>query len=625
MIFQVVDPGLEVHGPVASSQLQVRGTVVVQFAEAVVQVPVEPSIPHIAVADLGGQPGQGLPVGNQLHRLFRHQRDIVAVEGATVEAGLLGAGIDGQHQVLVQPPAGVDADAFVHGAVFQIAVATKGTDGWVEDDLVVDLGPPESQGGVLTSLGPAGPGGVALAGLRINGGIERTQFIHIGNTHTALGAGEQGQVAGEGIANPALVHFAVLLLVLSFAAKGAFQLAGPGADGQFRSQADQVVQIPGPLALFQSPVTKTGLAVVVVFVQIQTQGPVVHCATGGVLTFQFGGDADALYHGFPHAAAGNVFKRLLLAAFAGFQGQRGVTAQGDAQARHQPVIVLFGIIEGSVGPLWVIAKLRVGATAGQAQFLVFAAGGEVGFDTFLLVAHIGEGAVIAHRVVVPVPVAVQGADGHSAAQVALLAGGIAAAAKGAIAAAIHFQPGAVFIAAAGDDIDHPAHGAIAVQGCTRARKDLDTLNGGQGNATEEGAGQINIREAATIEQDQGVLVGGGAKAQQVQAGLAAVNAKELTGLQAAHGIQHFCQVAGGHAGQGFPVQGQGAGGQLPGQAGMTGATDFYRLDFVISQGQAAGGNQAYGQKMSRLHRCSTNPEKCPLRWRKTASNSSADG
>ena len=175
---------------------------------------------------------------------------------------------------------------------------------------------------------------------------------------------------------------------------------------------------------------------------------------------------------------------MFLPTFAGFQSQRSVAAQGDAQARHQPVVVLFGIIEGRVGSLRVVAKLCIGATAGQAQLLVFAAGGEIGLDAVLLITHIGKSAVVAHLVIVPVTVAVQGAHGHGAAQATLVAGGVAAAAQGAVAAAVDFQSGTVFIAAAGNDIDHPAYGTIAIQRSASAGENLDTFDGGQGKAAE---------------------------------------------------------------------------------------------------------------------------------------------
>ena len=177
------------------------------------------------------------------------------------------------------------------------------------------------------------------------------------------------------------------------------------------------------------------------------------------------------------------------------------------------------------------------AASRQVLGLPGAIGGEIGFNAVLLVAQVCEGAVVTQGVVVSIAIAVQGAQRHRTAQVAVVTGGVAVAPEAVVTAAVDFQPGAVAVAAAGDDVDYAAHGAVAVQGGAGTGQYFDALNGRQGNAGQFRGGQVDVGESAAVQQDQGVLVAGGAEAEQIHAGVTAVDAIQATALQAAHGVE----------------------------------------------------------------------------------------
>ena len=70
------------------------------------------------------------------------------------------------------------------------------------------------------------------------------------------------------------------------------------------------------------------------------------------------------------------------------------------------------------------------------------------------------------------------------------------------------QPAALLAAPAGDDVDHAPHRLVAKQHPGAPLQDLDALHVFEGDGGEVRLRQIGVVEAATVEEDQGILPGG---------------------------------------------------------------------------------------------------------------------
>jgi hypothetical protein len=88
--------------------------------------------------------------------------------------------------------------------------------------------------------------------------------------------------------------------------------------------------------------------------------------------------------------------------------------------------------------------------------------------------------------------------------------------------------------AAGDDVDHAAGGAVAIQHAGAAARDFDAVHGVDRDGRQDGVAQFIFRQAHAIQHDHQILAAVGAEAAQVQAEvraavqrLAAIHAADL--------------------------------------------------------------------------------------------------
>ena len=83
------------------------------------------------------------------------------------------------------------------------------------------------------------------------------------------------------------------------------------------------------------------------------------------------------------------------------------------------------------------------------------------------------------------------------------------------------------LSAARDDVDHPAHGAVAVAHCTATANDLDAFYLRQRHRAQVGAGEIDLIEPDAVDQNQHIAAGRGAHAAHVDRGVLVVAIETL--------------------------------------------------------------------------------------------------
>ena len=172
--------------------------------------------------------------------------------------------------------------------------------------------------------------------------------------------------------------------------------------------------------------------------------------------------------------------------------------------------------------------------AGQPQSLVISRQLDAYFTAFGQHAHVGGAVGLAVLVVVAITVGFKVVDGHANAHplAAVLRGDTGfTGAVGSGARAQAAGSGAIE-RGTGDDVDHTADRAFAIQHRAAAAHDLDALDIDQRKRRPLHAGQVVVGDAPPVDQNQRVLGAGNAKAAQIDRGRRRVVAEKIMDLDA---------------------------------------------------------------------------------------------